>query len=310
MKVAFTFWSPRPIPPKAYGGFERILYYLSMELPKQADTTCYCDVRWFPEWKTWSVTGESEIPVQDYDCILNISNVRFTAPVVNYEWGYGHTRNVVVPSVKEASIRHQPNKVVYFGTDVNYYRFNPNKEDYFVYFGRIHESKGPQVALEIAKRTGIRLKIMGEDKESPFFDTPETQQFVQRIKNESAALSNVEYLGSVSNETVVDTLGRAKAMIYPIQGMFMFDLTVIEALSCGTPVIVSDLPAPNELVEHGRTGFKCRHDDVNSFCEAVKNVSSLSPDVCRQVAVERWSSSRMARELLQLCDQVSRGINW
>jgi len=310
MKVAFTFWSSRPVPPVAYGGFERILYYLSVELPKLADVTCYCDVAWFPHWKLWSVTGESEIPVQDFDCVLNISNVRFSAPVVNYEWGYGHTKNVVVPSMKESLIRHQPNRVVYFGTDVNYFRFNPNKEDYFVYFGRIHESKGPQVALEIARRTGIRLKIMGEDREPTFFNTPETQQFVERIKRESAQLGNVEYLGSVSNETVVDTLGRAKAMLYPIQGQFMFDLTVIEALSCGTPVIVSDLPAPNELVEDGRTGFKCRHEHVEDFCEAVKKVSALSPEVCRQVAVERWSSTRMARELVDLCEQVSRGMSW
>jgi len=315
MKVAFTFWCPRPLPPVGYGGFERVIYYLTLELPKLADVTCYTDVLWCANWKQWSVKSETEIPVNEFDCVLNESNVRFSCPhVVNMDWGYGHDRNVVVPSAKEAERtdlgwKRKP-KIVYFGTDVDYYRFQPNKEDYFVYFGRIHPSKGAHVALEIAKRTGIKLKIMGEDKASPFFDRQEERDFVDRIKRESASISNVDYLGSVSNETVVDTLGHAKAMLYPVQGMFMFDLTVIESLSTGTPVIVSDLPAPCELIEDGKTGFICRHDNLDAFADAIRRVSSLNLQVVRDVAVERWSSTRMARELVDLCEQVSRGMSW
>lgn len=309
MKVAFTFWSSFPIPPKAYGGFERILYYLSVELAKLTDLTCYCDKAWFPHWKTWSVTSESEILVNHYDAILNISNVRFTCNhVVNYDWGYFHNKNVVVPSKKEAGRWKVPTKLVYFGTDVNYYRFNPDKEEYFIFFGRIHPSKGPQVALQVAKETGIKLKIMGADKESWF--APQDIAWAEKFKETCAGVPNVEYLGTVSNEEVVERLGKAKAMLYPIQGAFMFDLTVIESLSCGTPVVVSDIPAPNELIEHGKTGFICRHDNINDWKEAIRNTSSLSPYVCRQVAEEKWSSARMAKELVALLEQVSRGETW
>jgi len=295
------------VPPKAYGGFERILYFLSIELAKLTDLTCYCDIAWFPQWKTWTVSSENEIPVNNYDAILNISNVRFSCShVVNYEWGYGHTKNVVVPSRKESSLRHQPNKIVYFGTDVDYYRFNPNKEDYFVFFGRIHPSKGAQVALQLAKETGIKLKIMGADKETWF--AAQDIAWAEEFKKTCAGIPNVEYLGTVSNEEVVEVLGKAKAMLYPIQGQFMFDLTVIESLSCGTPVLVSDLPAPNELVEHGKTGFIC--PDLAYFRNAIKWVDSLNPYIVRQIAETKWSSRRMAKELVALLEQVSRGETW
>jgi len=309
MKIAFTFWTGKNcnIPPKRYGGFERILYYLSVELPKLTDCTCYCYPQCYPHWKFWT-TNPKEIPVEDYDAILNISNARFECPhVVNYEWGYGHTKNVVVPSRKESEIRHKPNKVVYFGTDVDYYRFNPNKEDYFIFFARIHPSKGPQVALEIAKRTGIKLKIMGEDKQKPFV-TPELEVWIRNFRKACNQVPNVEYLGAVSNEDVVKYLGKAKAMLYPITGAFMFDLTVIEALSCGTPVIVSNKPAPNELVENGKTGFIC--SDINDFIRAIGRIDSLDPRTVRKVAEEKWSSRRMARELVGLLEQVSRGETW
>jgi glycosyltransferase involved in cell wall biosynthesis len=308
MKVAFTFWSGHPLPPKGYGGFERILWYLYVELEKLVDLTCYCYPQWYPHWKFWT-TEESEVPVNDYDAILNISNCKFSCNhVVNYEWGYGHTKNVVVPSRKESEIRHKPNKIVYFGTDVNYYRFNPNKEDYFIFFGRIHPSKGADVAVQIAKETGIKLKLMGADKE-PWF-APQDIAWAQDLKEKCKSIPNVEYLGTVSNEEVVEYLGKAKAMIYPIQGQFMFDLTVIESLSCGTPVIVSNLPAPNELIEHGRTGFICPPNDISAWKWAIKNIDSIDPYVVRKTAEEKWSSTRMAKELVGLLEQVSRGETW
>jgi len=308
MKVAFTFWSCLPVPPKAYGGFERILYYLSVELPKFTDLTCYCNVAWQPHWKTWNVKSENEIPVKDYDAILNISNVKFSCShVVNYDWGYGHTKNVVVPSRKEASRWRVPTKIVYFGTDVNYYRFNPNKEDYFIFFGRIHPSKGVEVALQIAKETGIKLKIMGADKE-PWF-APQDIAWAEAFKKKCIGVPNVEYLGTVSNEDVVEYLGKAKAMLYPIQAPFQFDLTVIESLSCGTPVIVSDIPAPNELID-GRTGIICSHNNINAWKTAIGRINLINPYICRKVAEEKWSSTRMAKELVALLENVSRGETW
>lgn len=317
-KIAYAFGCGRPLPPIRYGG-ERSFYYLSIELPKFADTTIYCDHLWYPHWKQWSVAQHDYlnfIPINEYDAILNQSGVKFACShVVNMDLGYGGLeKNVVVCSQKEANRtdlgwKTKP-RIVHWGTDVDVYKYQPNKEDYFVYFARIHESKGVQVAVEVARRSGIKLKVMGEDRESPFFDAPNDHEFVEKMKRECAALPNVEYIGSASNETVIDTLGHAKASIYPIRAPFQFDLTVIETLSCGTPVIVSDIPAPCELIEDGKTGFICPHDDIDSFCRATQRVSDLKPEVIRQVAVEKWSSRRMAREFFELCQEVARGGSW
>lgn len=330
MKVALTLAGRFGLPPSPGGYGYKIPGFLYNELSKMVNLDGYSNYLEpdFPNVKPWS-SREEEIPVKDYDAILNISNTKFSCNnVVNYELGFAHTKNVVVISQQQADacrsglypqLLHRNPKVIYYGTDTDLFRFNPNKEDYFVFFARIHPSKGALMAVEIAKRTGIKLKVMGEDKNPSVFgvstleEWPKSEPFrwIENLKQECSKYPNIEYIGSVwPHEKVVDILGRAKASIYPIQGQFQFDQTVIETLSCGTPVLVSNIPAPCELVDEGVTGFILPQYDLDAWAAAIRRVNELDPYKVRQVAETKWSAKRMAQEFVPLLEMVARGETW
>jgi len=245
-----------------------------------------------------------------------------TNKVVNYDTGpYGHTKNVVCISNLEANTArsggagyaHRNPKVIYYGTDTEYFHPSETKEDYFVFFARIHPSKGAIMAFELAKRTGQQLKIIGEDKAQIFGSGPGAEQhyrWIENFKAECSQYPNIQYIGSVNDEEAIDILGKAKAALYPIQGSFQFDQTVIETLSCGTPVLVSNIPAPCELIDHGVTGYLIDQNDYSAWEHAMSEVNNLDPKKVRAVAVEKWSAERMAKQFIPLLMDVSKGATW
>ena len=324
MKIALAVQDPL-ITPQGYGA--RAQPDLYKALLKMCDLTAYSpfyqDLA-LDNVKHWELS-EFGIPSEEYDCVLNNSRAVFhCSNIVNYDFGYKQTKNVAVMSKNEArrakeegiysNYAHPNPRVVYLGTDTEYFKFNPNKEDYFVYFGRIHPSKGADVAVSIAERTGIKLKLMGEDQNPLVFgggdDARQLHQFIDSLKERVSRIPNVEYLGSVTNDQVVDILGRAKGMICPVQGSFQSDISVVQALSCGTPVIVSDIPADSELVDPGVTGFICPPQDWNAWASAIGSIGQIDPYKVREVAYEKWSSKRMASELMALLEEVSKGGSW
>ena len=325
MKVAFAISNDRLNPHHGYGN--RIWNPLYRELQKIVDLTGYApylttDPRCLNALP-WDCREDS-IPVENYDAILNIGAVRInkTNRVVNYDTGpYGQTKNVVCISKLEADTArsgragyaHRNPKVIYYGTDIEYFHPAETKEDYFVFFARIHPSKGAVMAFELAKRTGQKLKLIGEDKAQIFGSGATAEghyKWIEEFKMECSKYSNVQYIGSVSDEEAIDILGRAKASLYPIQGSFQFDQTVIETLSCGTPVLVSSIPAPCELVDEGVTGFILPQYDLEAWAAAISRVNELDPHKVRQVAETKWSAKRMAQEFVPLLEMVARGETW
>ena len=101
---------------------------------------------------------------------------------------------------------------------------------------------------------------------------------------------------------------------YPCNGFLVhnchepFGMVVVEALSCGTPVIAYKRGAMPEIIQHGKTGFLCEgrpssepshpypFDELEQMCEAVKRVGELSREEIRKDSVERWPYIRSAQE--------------
>jgi glycosyltransferase involved in cell wall biosynthesis len=89
-------------------------------------------------------------------------------------------------------------------------------------------------------------------------------------------------------------LGRARALLMPIQWEEPFGMVMIEAMACGTPVVALRAGAVPEIVVDGVTGFVC--DDLESFAAAIGEASRLDPADCRDHVATRFSVDRMARE--------------
>ncbi|HKQ62728.1 MAG TPA: glycosyltransferase family 4 protein [Candidatus Polarisedimenticolaceae bacterium] len=114
----------------------------------------------------------------------------------------------------------------------------------------------------------------------------------------AAAGSLVEYVGEIGGQDKDEFLGRARALIFPIAWPEPFGLVMIEAMACGTPVIAYPNGSVPEVLEDGVTGFIV--DDVPAAVEAVGRVGELSRQVCRQTFDRRFQLGRMVNDYLRV----------
>jgi glycosyltransferase involved in cell wall biosynthesis len=104
--------------------------------------------------------------------------------------------------------------------------------------------------------------------------------------------ADIEYLGEIDEAQKDEFLGRAYAYLFPIDWPEPFGITMIEAMACGTPVIAMAHGSVPEVVAHGRTGFVCR--TFTEMIAAVASVPQIDRRACRAHVAERFSVERMA----------------
>jgi len=160
--------------------------------------------------------------------------------------------------------------------------YQPNKQDYLLYFGRIISRKGVQVASEVAKATGNQLILVGQGS----LDNP-----VEGLN--LSGEKHIIYKPAVGPEERAELLGNAKAVLMPTYYLEPFGGVNVEAQLCGTPVITTDWGAFPETVLHGVTGYRCR--TFEEFCWAVNNIHKIKPANCRKWAEKNYSMKRIGK---------------
>jgi glycosyltransferase involved in cell wall biosynthesis len=132
-------------------------------------------------------------------------------------------------------------------------------------------------------------------------DRVDQQYFEESIK---PLLNNsfVEYIGEIGEKEKDEFLGNAYALLFPIDWMEPFGLVMIEAMACGTPVIAFRRGSVPEIMKDGTTGFIV--EDVDTAVKAVERLSGLSRKGCRQYFEEHFTASRMALDYLALYRQA------
>ncbi len=184
-------------------------------------------------------------------------------------------------------------RTVHHGIELEKFDFNPNPDEYLLFFGRIHPDKGTREAIEVAKRSGRRLIIAGIIQDQDYFDA----QVKPHIDD-----NQVQYIGSVGPDERNRVLRQAYAMLHLIHFEEPFGLSVVESMACGTPVIAFNRGSMPELITSGVNGFLVH--DADGAVETLAQVGSLERAACRRTAEERFSSERMVDEYLF----VYRGI--
>src|SRR5438477_2030863 len=114
--------------------------------------------------------------------------------------------------------------------------------------------------------------------------------------------SGLEWIGEISDEEKNKFLGNAYALLFPIDWPEPFGLVMIEAMACGTPVIAYDRGSVPEVMENGVTGFVVR--DLDDAAKAVRNVGNLSRACCREVFEKRFTASRMANDYAETYERI------
>jgi glycosyltransferase involved in cell wall biosynthesis len=113
---------------------------------------------------------------------------------------------------------------------------------------------------------------------------------------------NIEFIGEIGEAEKNEFLGNAFALLFPIQWPEPFGLVMIEAMACGTPVIACARGSVPEIIEHGTTGFLIKN--VEEGVQAVESIPGLSRKRCRQVFEERFTVTRMARDYVAVYEQM------
>ena len=176
---------------------------------------------------------------------------------------------------------------VYHGLPVERYAFAPEDRGYLAFLGRLAPEKQPELAIEIARRVGLPLKIAAK------VDAADEEYFRAVI---APLLDDplVEFLGEIGEDDKPAFLGGARALLFPIDWPEPFGLVMIEAMACGTPVVARPCGSVPEVVVHGRTGFLA--STLVELTEAVKRLDEIDRAECRRHAERHFSVGRMAED--------------
>jgi glycosyltransferase involved in cell wall biosynthesis len=117
--------------------------------------------------------------------------------------------------------------------------------------------------------------------------------------------TRVQCVGEVGEGKKDDFLGQAYALLFPIEWPEPFGLVMIEALACGTPVIAYGRGSVPEVLENGVTGYIV--ESLEAAVQAVAQISAISRTRCRAVFEERFAASRMAQDYLRIYRQLLHG---
>lgn len=169
---------------------------------------------------------------------------------------------------------------IHHGIDVRSFRFRAQPDDYLLFLGRFTPGKGVLEAIDVARRAGIRLILAAAPNE-----------YYRETVAPLVDGTRVVYAGEVDHAGKVELLGRARALVYPVQSGEPFGLVLAEAMLCGTPVAALKRGAVEELVVEGVTGRG--FDTVEELIAGLPEVLSLDRARVRDVAADRFSIDRM-----------------
>ncbi|MFE4831731.1 glycosyltransferase family 4 protein [Streptomyces sp. NPDC056672] len=173
---------------------------------------------------------------------------------------------------------------IHNGIDLQIHPYRADKEDFLVFLGRTADEKGPEQAVEVARKSGRHLKMLVKREEPE--EIEHWERFVAPVLS-----GDEEVIENPSHEQKVDILGRAAGLLFPIQWAEPFGLVLAEAMACGTPVIGLARGAVPEVVEDGVTGFVV--SSLDEMADAVPRLKRLSPAACRERGERLFSARTM-----------------
>ena len=187
---------------------------------------------------------------------------------------------------EQAMVKFPENKarIIYNGSDLNHFKFNPEGGDHFVWIARMNKHKGVENAVAAAEKTGAKLLLAGR------IDPTQLDYFNNAVKPHLN--DKIKYVGELTEEQLSDFYGPAKALLYPIEWEEPFGLVVTEAMACGTPVIAYRRGSMPELIEDGKTGFVI-DSDIDKLAEAMGKIDRLDRAATRRRVEEKFSKERM-----------------
>ncbi len=326
------------VPPKGYGGHERLVYMFAKEyarlghdvhlLVTEGSVVEGCTVHPFGKEgfppKKWD--ARIAIPTawkflwkhrNQFDLIHNFGRLAYLLPVLNHPIKKIMTYGREISSSNIQLMNKLPNKnIVYTGCSKNligrvtaggrweavynaieFEKYTVQeeiaKDAPLMFLGRIEKIKGAHTAIKVAKATGNQLILAGNI--SPLRD--EQEYFQQEIRPHIDE-HQIKYVGVLNDEQKNTYLGKAKALLFPIEWNEPFGMVMAEAMACGTPVIGFNKGSVAEVVDDGVTGSVVL--DETEMIAAIEQIQSINRKECRHIAQGRFDVPVISKHYLSL----------
>lgn len=331
------------VPPALYGGSERVVSWLTEELVAMGhDVTLFASgdshtsaklVPVCPKslWRSSSCRETlphhvllaeqvfqraSEFDVLHFHCdYIHFPLVkRYAVPTVTTLHGLIHKPDLeglfsLFPDVPLVSISQSQRLpmpdaawcgTVHHGLPRMLHTFREAPGEYLAFLGRISPDKGIERAIEIARLSGIPLKIAAKiyDEDRSYYESC--------IKPLLAESNLAEFIGEVGGKEKDDFLGKARALLFPVEWAEPFGLVMIESLACGTPVVAWKRGSVVEIIEDGIHGFVV--DNITEAVDAVNHLEKINRKDCREQFEKRFRSGQMASAYVQIYEQQIKSM--
>ncbi|PJG45975.1 glycosyl transferase [Sphingobium sp. LB126] len=166
------------------------------------------------------------------------------------------------------------------------------EDGYLAFLGRISPEKRPDRAIRIAARSGMPLRIAAK------VDAVDRAYWESDIAPLIEQYPNVRFIGEINEAQKADFLGRASALLFPIDWPEPFGLVMIEAMACATPTIAFRCGSVPEVIDHGVSGFIVESED--EAVAAVADLPKLDRAIVRAAFDARFTAERMAADYVAL----------
>lgn len=194
--------------------------------------------------------------------------------------------------VEENRVYHIPN---FLDSDCPNVKERKDKEQYYLYFGRLSKEKGVDTLLDAFRSINAKLYIVGTG--------PLEEEIIQRVKNER--MYNVHVLGFKLGQELTDIVGNAKAIILPSEWYENGPYSVIESLQLGRPIIGADIGGISELVKEN--GFLFESGNADALKKAILSCDKLDVreyrklvDLSFELFQEKYTSDEHYKKLYEV----------
>jgi glycosyltransferase involved in cell wall biosynthesis len=326
------------VPPKGYGGHERLVYMFAKEyhrlghevhlLVTEGSQVSGCYVHsigkeGFPPGKkemyratfcAWTFLIKQR---NTFDIVHNFGRLLYLLPILNCRVKKIMTYGRIINRRNISVINQFPTKNIVFTAPSDWCKNTGNSAGNWltiynaidfdaytlqkevpldaplIFLSRLEKLKGAHDAIKVALETNNKLILAGNisplKEEREYFDN-EIKPYIDG--------KNIIYVGTLDDKGKNYYLGKAKAMLFPARTEEAFGMVLIEAMSCGTPVIAFSSGATSEIVEEGKTGYIVA--DIDGMKKAIDNITSINREKCRNAAEEKYDVKKITREYLNI----------